>query len=144
MINEKPECQERMQWMNGLVSSCFQFRFKYSCSYHCHHKMKHTCMNDFMETYDNEVNNKWLLQRVWSQNIDFTFYSLDLFSNTVAILNFVVLNSYYRYGMLRKQIHTNLLPLALHNSYLKHQNSKWLLYHWKGPLGQWSNTMLKT
>lgn len=63
--------------------------------------MKHPHMNDFMEIYDNEVKNKWLL-RVWSQNIDFTLNSLDLFSNRVAILNFVVLNSYYRYGMLRK------------------------------------------
>ena len=36
------------------------------------------------------------------------FQSIDLFTNTAAILNSIVSNGYY--GMLREQMHTNLPP----------------------------------
>ena len=56
---------------------------------------------------------------------------MDLFGDTTVVLNSVVSNS--SYGMLRRQIHSNL-PQASHNSYLKQENSRRPPYHPKGPL----------
>ena len=52
---------------------------------------------------------------------------MDVFDHTAAILNYIVVEFYCYYGMLRKQMHTNLTPptpRASHNSYLKQHKFK--------------------